>query len=258
MKLINVAHSYLPNLARLALLLLVLPPPLAATQDLSVEAVKNRGYLRVGVDIPYGVMEFYDSAGKPAGIDVDIARAIANRLGTEVKFYSMPFSKLFNALKSSKVDLLLSAVTITPQRQKTMRFSSPYMDVGLSIAVRDGNADVQSPADLKTRSIGVLKGTTGEEYARKSKDIDPSLIRVFDTNAARMQALAKGEVDVAIVHFTSTKTPGVKIVGQPLTQSYYGVVSRLQDKALMNEVEAVVRHMKHNGKLAEIKMSYTH
>ncbi|MCP3867372.1 MAG: amino acid ABC transporter substrate-binding protein [Gammaproteobacteria bacterium] len=250
-------HFPASPMVNLVLLLLLLPSLLLAAQDNSIETVTNRGTLWVGMDIPYGVMEFYDKAGKPAGIDVDIAREIAGRLGTQVEFHTMPFARLFKALKSGQVDLILSAVTITSERQKNMRFSSPYMDAGLFIAVSEKTTNINSSADLKGKRVGVLKGTTGEKYARDSKDIDSSMIRTFDSNPARLQALARGEVDAVIVHFVTTKIPGVKIIGKPLTQSYYGIVGRLPDKALMEEVEAVVRELKRNGKLAGIKRSYS-
>jgi len=137
-----------PVFTRIAVLLFCCFSASIAAQDDSLNVVKERGTLIVGVDIPYGVMEFLDQSGKPTGIDIDIAQQIAQRLGTEIKFSSIPFAKLFVALNDNKVDLLVSAVTITPERQESMSFSSPYMDVGLSIAVAEGTTTIQSADDL--------------------------------------------------------------------------------------------------------------
>ena len=134
---------------------------------LSLSDIKEKGTLLVGVDIPYGVMEFYDASGKLAGIDMDIASEIASRIGVSMEVKTMPFSKLFDALKAGEVDVVISAVTITPERQKTMLFSVPYLNAGMSIAVRKDNQSIQSLEDLKDQKVGVLKGTVGEELILK-------------------------------------------------------------------------------------------
>ncbi len=228
----------------------------AVIADDAIQSITARGVLKIGIDIPYGVMEFYDAEGNPSGIDVDIAKAISRKLGVETEFHTMPFDELFEALKSGKVDLLLSAVTITPERQKEMRFSAPYMDVGLSLAVAEGTTDISSKADLKGKRMGVLKGTTGEKFARKAPEIDNQLIHVFANNTERLDALRQGKIDAVIVHFLKEKIPGVKIIGEPLKQSYYGVVGRLTNEELMQEVDSLLREMKRNGRLAEIKREY--
>ncbi len=229
----------------------------AESADKSIESLTERGVLRIGLDIPYGVMEFYDKSGNPAGIDVDIARAISEHLGTDVSFHAMPFADLFEALKSNRVDLLVSAVTITPERQKSMRFSTPYMDVGLSLGVRESNNDIFSVEDLNNKRIGVLRGTTGEKFAREKFEGTSTAIQLFDNNEKRLDALRSGEIDAAIVHFLTTSIAGVKIVGKPLSQSYYGVVARLTDEALMREVNRTVRNLKRSGALDKIKKKYT-
>ncbi len=208
--------------------------------------------LRIGIDIPYGVMEYYDSDGNPAGIDVDIGREIAIDLDVSPHWVTMPFSKLFDAVQSGTVDLVISAVTITPERQKKMLFSAPYLDVALYIGVASGNRSIRSANDLKGRTVGVLKGTTGEDFANKSNVVDAGLVRVFDNNDRRMAALIGGEIDAAIVHFLKSDTQGVKVVGNPLRQSYYGVVSALENRLLMDRINRTLRRMKRSGRLRAI------
>ena len=223
---------------------------------LSLSHLKEKGTLLVGVDIPYGVMEFYDASGKPAGIDMELATEIASRLGVAMEAKTMPFSKLFEALKAGEVDVVISAVTITPERQKTMLFSAPYLNAGMSIAVRKDNQDIRSLADLKNRRVGVLKGTVGEELVLKSAHITPSLVKSYQENEERIQDLIEGELDAIVVHFLIKDQPSIKIVGEPLSESYYGIVTRLNNETLMKEINRILKNLKQSEKLREIIRKY--
>ncbi len=224
--------------------------------DSSLSDVKQRGSLVVGADIPYGVMEFYDGDGQPTGIDIDIAQAIASQLGVSLELKKMPFDQLFGAVVSGEVDVVISAVTITPERQKEMLFSVPYLDAGLSIAVREDNVSITSLEDLKDKKVGVLKGTIAEDLVTESKHIDSSLIVRYQINDKRIQGLLDGQVDAIIVHFLVKKHPSIRIVGEPLSQSYYGIVAKLTAESLMDEINRTLREMKRNGKITEIKQKY--
>lgn len=227
-----------------------------APGDTSLSDVKERGTFIVGADIPYGVMEFYDDAGKLAGIDIDIAREIASVLDVSLEVKNIPFHQLFDAADSGKVDAVISAVTITLERQKKVLFSMPYLDAGMSIAVRSDNRQIKSAEDLKGKRVGVLKGTIGEDLMAKSEDVDPSLVRSYERNDARIQDLLDGKLDAIIVHFLVKENSSIKIVGRPLSQSFYGVVTRLKSEALMSEINRVLREMKRSGKLQDIRRRY--
>ncbi len=222
----------------------------------SLSDIKERGKLVVGVDIPYGVMEFYDESGKPVGIDMEIAYEIASRIGVSMEVNTMPFSELFDALKDGEVDVLISAVTITPERQKTMLFSVPYLNAGMSIAIRKDNGDITSLENLKDKRVGVLKGTIGEELVLKSAYFDPSLVISYEKNDERLQDLSDGKLDAIVVHFLIKDLPSLKLVGEPLSESYYGVVTKLNNTALMDEIDKALRALKRSGKLDEIKRKY--
>lgn len=242
-------------LAALAFVATTLVNPVLSA-DSSLSDIKDNGKLVVGVDIPYGVMEFYDKSGKAVGIDIDIAREIASRLGVKMELNPMPFSELFKALKSGGVDIIVSAVTITPERQQTMQFSVPYLDAGVSVAVKMDNMEIGSVEDLKNKQVGVLKGTVAEKLVAKSEHIAPSLVRRYKTNEKRIQDLLEGKIDAIVVHFLVKESPTLKLVGEPLSQSYYGIVARLNDNALMDDINRTLRELKRTGKLKAIIKKY--
>lgn len=228
----------------------------AAADGRPLQAVKDSGRLIVGVDIPYGVMEFYGEDGRPAGIDIDIAREIASAIGAEFEFRAMPFDNLFDALHSNEVDLVLSAVTITPERQKTLLFSAPYLSASTVLAVAKTNTDIDSVDDIEGGRLGVLKGTLGEKLAMQSELLKGMTIVAYTNNDDRIDDLVSGKIDAAIVHFLVKTDLPIKIIGEPLRQNFYGAVGNLGSKDLMARVDEILRSMKRDGRLTEIKNRY--
>lgn len=228
----------------------------SANQIDSLEAIKLKGSLVVGMDIPYGIMEFYDENGRAAGIDVDIARELSNQLGVNLEIKAMPFDKLFSAVINKEVDIVASAVTITRDRQKTLLFSEPYLDAGMSLAVRSDNTLIKSHDDLAGKKIGVLKGTVGDALAQKSELFRDSDVIRFQDNEKRLQALQDGAIDAAIVHFLVSEEASIRLVGEPLKQTFYGIVTRPGNESLMAVVNKSLRQMKRRRELRAIIQKY--
>ena len=223
--------------------------------DTSLSDIKAKGTLLVGIDIPYGVMEFFDDSGNAVGVDIDIAKEIISEIGVELEIKTMPFDDLFAAVKNEEVDVLISAITITPERQEKMLFSIPYFDGGLVVVVGTDNKDISVPEGLKDKKLGVLKGTTGEAFALGY--IEPSLVTSHITNEEREQALLNGETDAIVIDYIAAidmikEHSSLKIVGEPLNQEFYGVVTKLGNNALMEEINGILREMKRSGRLKEI------
>ena len=140
-------HSSLlrPLDCRRAASALVLAEPLFAQSAL--ERVRASGRLRVGIDAtypPFGIAE----GGDFSGFDVDIARAIARELRVEAELINASFDGVFPALQNGSFDVVISAVTITPERSATLLFSDPYIAAGQQIVVR-GDSPIAGPDDLR-------------------------------------------------------------------------------------------------------------
>ncbi len=233
--------------------LTLIAQPYAQVSAETLQTIQTRGAWVVGSDVPYGVMEFYDDAGTLTGIDIEIAREISKDLDVTLDVHSIAFDKLFDALDAGEIDAIVSAVTITPERQDRMLFSAPYMDAGMLIAVRADNTDIQGEPDLAGRRVGVLRGTVGADLMAKSAHVaDEDLIQ-YESNEQRLADLDSGDLDAVIVHFAADAVPGIRFVQPPLTQSFYGIVVRLSDAALMARIDASLREMKRSGKLDDIK-----
>ncbi|MEM7294269.1 MAG: ABC transporter substrate-binding protein [Pseudomonadota bacterium] len=229
---------------------------IADTAD-AIAELRSPTELRVGSDVPYGIMEFYDADGNLTGVDIELTRHLAAALNVELDVVTMPFDQLFNALKNGEVDILASAITITPERQESMLFSNPYMDAGMSLAVAAQNNSIQSIADIAGAKVGILKGTVGEKLADSSTKFSQSLLVRFSDNEKRMQALLNGSIDAAIVHFLVTDETSIRLVGEPLSQSFYGLVTRLENTNLIETVNQMLRQLKRDNAINAMKKKFT-
>jgi polar amino acid transport system substrate-binding protein len=153
--------------------------------------------LRVGMDLSYPPFEMQDSAGNPDGVGVKLAEALAARLKRPLKIVPMDFSGLIPALKTGNIDLILSSMTATDERRKSIDFSNPYAFTGLALLVRR-DSDIQSIDDLKKpgRTVSAKAATTGETWAIKNLPAAKRI--VFEDQTACVLEVAQGRADAFI------------------------------------------------------------
>ena len=147
--------------------------------------------LVVGMELQYPPFEMSDKQGRPSGVSVDLAYALGEYLGREVVIENIAWDGLIPSLKTGKVDLIISSMTITKQRAKTIDFSVPYAQSNLAI-LTNPSSGVKNIEDLnqKGKTIAVKKGTTGHVYA--GKYLTNADLLVFDKeNAAVLEVIQK-------------------------------------------------------------------
>lgn len=220
--------------------------------DISLEVVKERGQLIVGTSTSYPPMEFYDESGVLVGFDMDLAKIIASELGVEAVLVDYEWENLFSAIKNGSVDLAISSMTITPERQQEILFSIPYFNGGQVIMILKDNIMISSPQDLAAYAIGAQEGTTCEEGALLYVDTN-SLIR-FKDNVDEIEALVNGSLDAVVIDYVNAahrvRTDSrFRIIGEPFAQEYYGISTKLGNDALMEKVNKVLRDMKRDGRI---------
>ena len=183
----------------------LLAAPLAAwaadARAQTVDALKKRGKLSIAVlidDPPYGSV---DEDGKPQGIDIDVARLLAQRMGVPLDMVTVTGPNRIPYLLTGKVDILAAALGIVPERAKIVTFSHPYS--GFSTFLY-GKKDVpmRSFADLKGLSIGVPRANTADLTISKKAPPGTEILR-FDDDASVQQALLSGQVDAVSASVTS-------------------------------------------------------
>lgn len=172
--------------------------------DISGVPELEDGKLTIGSDIAYAPMEFYiEGTETPDGLDIDLAKAMAEELGVEVEFVNSGFDGLIGALDSEDFDVIMSSMTITDERSQEIDFV-PYLSVGTGILVPAGNPNnIQSIEDLCGLTVSVQVGTIQVdqlEAANESCDQEIDIV-TFDSNPLAVEDLRTGGADAELADF---------------------------------------------------------
>lgn len=215
-------------------------------------AAEQQGPLKVGMELAYPPFEMTDTTGKPAGVSVDLAKALGISLGREIKIENMSFDGLIPALKTGKIDIILSSMTATAERAQSIDFSEPYLQTGLCLLVRKDSA-VQTIADLDQAgmTVAVKKGTTGHNYA--SKELKKTKVLVLDKEAAALLEVVQGKADAFIYDQMSTysnwkRNPQTtRAILKPFQQESWAIGLRKDNTALKEEINRFLKDYRAKG-----------
>jgi polar amino acid transport system substrate-binding protein len=223
---------------------------MAAVGGCSGGADKNT--LVVGMELGYPPFEMTDESGQPAGISVDLAKEMAKAMGRELRIENMAFDGLIPALKTGKIDLILSSLTKTPERAESVDFSNPYLETGLCLLV-SSNSTAQSIGDLDQagRKIAVKKGTTGHAYA--VAELRNAELLVLDNEAAAVLEVAQGKVDAFIYDQMSVykhwrRNPDTtRAILQPFKKEQWAIAVRKGNQSLLDSVNHFLSDFRQSG-----------
>ncbi|MFM6409137.1 MAG: ABC transporter permease subunit, partial [Microcystis sp.] len=181
---------------------------------------------RVATEATFPPFEF-QQGGQLTGFDIDLMRAIGKEADLNIDFRNLPFDGIIPALQARTVEAAISGMTITAERAQAISFSRPYFRAGLAIAVREDNKTIRNFEDLKGKRIAVQIGTTGALEATK---IPGAVVSQFDSAALALQELINGRVEavvndkpVTLYAIKEAGLRGVKVVGELLTEEFYGI-----------------------------------
>lgn len=224
----------------------------------TVEDIKKSGTLVMFTDARFAPFEYVAEGDKVVGVDADIAAAIAEALGVELKVINADFDGLSMAIQNGQADMAVAALTITEERAKTMDFSIPYTNACQYIIVQEGNTSVTCFDDLAGLKIGTQLGTTGDIWV--SEEITGGKLK--DTKAENVQyktlqdgclALASGKLDAIVVDDLSAKNycavnKGLKCFEAlykdgTIEQELYGVAVAKGNETLIAEINKVLEEL---------------
>ncbi|MFM8705893.1 MAG: transporter substrate-binding domain-containing protein [Planctomycetia bacterium] len=215
-------------------------------------AVSAEPPLRVGMELSYPPFEMTDPQGRPTGVSVRLAEALGRHLGRGVVNENIAFDGLIPALKTGKIDCIISSMTATPERSRSIAFSEPYLKTGLALLVAAASS-VQSAADLDQpgRTIAVKKGTTGHQYA--STVLKRSRLLVLDKESAAVMEVAQGKADAFIydslsVYQNHKRHPDTtRALLRPFREETWAVGLRPGDTRLRDQINGFLREFRDAG-----------
>lgn len=225
----------------------------------TLREIQERGVWRVGMDPSFPPFENFDAVtGQAAGLDVDLAHAISDHWGIKTEIVSLGFDELLDAVAAHRVDAAISAMPIQPERTEEVRFSDPYVQAGVVLAVTMGSA-LAGPADLGGRRVAVEWGSQGEAAARRLRDDAETMFELLprETVTLALDALVAGEADAAIVDAISLATHAqaarLVAVGAPLVSDPYIVAIPADAPDLLRAVNDALRALETDGTLDIIR-----
>jgi polar amino acid transport system substrate-binding protein len=208
--------------------------------------------LIVGMELAYPPFEMTDEKGAPKGISVDLANELGKALGKKIVIQNTAFDGLIPALKTGKIDLIISSMTITDERRQSVDFSDPYLSTGLCLLV-GRTSPVNSIADLNKPGItvAVKKGTTGHIYA--TGNIKNAKVLVLDKEAAAVLEVVQGKADAFIYDQMSTysnwkKNPETtRALLNPFQQEKWGIALRKDDGQFKGQINRFLATFRAQG-----------
>jgi len=208
--------------------------------------------LVVGMELAYPPFEMTDEKGAPKGVSVDLAHELGRALGKKIVIRNTAFDGLIPSLKTGKIDLVISSMTITEERRKSIDFSDPYLTTGLCLLVGK-KSPVNSIADLDRPeiSVAVKKGTTGHIYA--TQNLKKAHLLVLDKEAAAVLEVVQGKADAFIYDQMSTyqnwkKNPDMtRAILNPFQQEKWGIALRKGDEQLLGQVNRFLKVFREQG-----------
>ena len=215
------------------------------------------GKLTMATNATFPPYEMTTDSGEIEGIDVDTAKAIAEKLGLELQIDDMDFDAALLSVQQGKADIVMAGVTVTDERKAVMDFSDSYA-TGIQSIIVPNDSDIASPDDLAGKKIGTQRGTTGYIYC--SDDFGEDSVVAYDNGLTAVQALNNGQVDAVVIDNAPAKeyvaaNPGLKVLDTSYAEEDYAI-GMAKGSALEDAVNKALEELKADGTLQSIVDKY--
>ena len=219
------------------------------------KAADNQKVLKVGAETTFPPFEFTEG-DKYVGFDIDLADAVAKKMGYKMEFKSMGFDALIPALQSNDIDMIAAGINATPERAKAVIFSEPYFkEGGFIVVVNKNNTTINGLADLKGKKVVTQIGTIPTDMAKKAG----AQVKEVDTNSQAFNEIKAGTADatildnaVAMYYLKQGGNADLKMVGQATDPEGTVWAFRKSDTALRDQANKALEELKADGTYQKI------
>lgn len=215
--------------------------------------------LTVGSDIPYPPFE-QGKPGEYTGFDIELMEAIGEKIGRTPEFQDTSFETIFRDVAQGKFEAVISAATITEEREKEVAFSDPYYLSEQAILVQEGS-DVGGIEDLSGKTVGAQQGTTGLELGKEKADAGE--LRPYPEGPDAINALKAGTVEAVIIDQPVAQNAveeegGVEISESVPTEESYGIALSKDNTELLTEINKGLSEVISDGTYKTIYEKWFH
>ena len=225
----------------------------------TVFATVEEGKLHMSTNAEFPPYEMTTDAGGFEGIDVEVAQAIADKLGLELVVDDMGFDAALTAAQVGQSDIVMAGVTVTEERLELMDFSDSYA-TGIQVVIVKEGSPIATIDDLaNAQMIGTQKATTGSIYCSDDYGVDH--VTEFDTGALAVMALVNGQVDAVVIDNEPAKSfvaanDGLVILDTEYAVEDYAIGTAKGNTALLEAINAAMAELKADGTFQEIVDRY--
>nr|WP_314522319.1 amino acid ABC transporter substrate-binding protein [uncultured Campylobacter sp.] len=219
----------------------------------------REGTLKVATEGTFSPFSYYNDKNELVGYDVDVARAVAEKLGLKIEFLTAPWDAMLAAFDAGKADAVFNQVSITDERKKKYEYSVPYTVVYGAIIVHKDNNDIKSFEDLKGKKNA---DSATSNWAQVAKKYGAQNVTV-DSFAKSMELLIARRVDTVVrdntVFYDFLKQrpdAPIKIAAKLKDVDYSAAIVQKGNKELADQISKALNELKAEGKLKEISLKY--
>lgn len=222
------------------------------------------GKLTMSTNASFPPYEMVADDGSFEGIDIEVAGAIAEKLGLELQVDDMGFDAALQAAQTGKSDMVMAGVTVTEERQAVMDFSNSYAN-GVQVVIVKEDSPIQTLDDLANANmIGCQMGTTGYIYCSDTVEnggYGEDHVTPYDDGAAAVQALVNGQIDAVVIDNMPAQeyvaaNPGLRILDTEYANEDYAIGVAKGNTALLDAINGALEELTNDGTIQSIVDKY--
>ncbi len=236
----------------------------AAFADDTLAEIKKRGVLTTATEMQFPPFDISDN-GTYKGVDRDLVDAVAKEMGVKVSYLDLPWTSVLPGLDAKKFDLCIAPVTITKERMKHYAFTVPIADATAALMKRAGDKSIMKPEDIAGKTVGGQKGTSqvAQLKAFAAKLPKPVAVKEYVDNNQAAADLAAGRIDATVnslpnlAYAAQQRSDTFAVVTPPFGEpTYFSWVARLDDKSLVDAINAAILKVEADGEMAKIQKTW--
>lgn len=225
-----------------------------------LEAIQSNGKLVIALEGAWQPWSFHDESDTLVGYDVEVSRAIAEKLGVEPEYVESDWDSLFAGLDAGRYDLVCNGVEVTEERAKTYNFTTPYGYIHTALAVRKDNEDIKSFEDLAGKTTANSLASTYMELAESYG----ATVQGIDTLEETIQLLTAGRIDATLNanvsfydYLNVHPDADFKLIAQTEDASHVAIpIVKSEDSSFLDALNSAIDELRADGTLKELGEKY--
>ena len=232
------------------------------TSAATLQSVKAAGKLTIATSPDFPPFEELNADGTVTGIEIDIMNLICQELGVTLDIKQMDFDSVLPGVQAAKYDVGVSGISVTPMREKNVKFTTPYCLAAQAIVVLEGS-EITAKADLTGKKVSVQSGTTAESFCLENN----YEVSAFKANADAQTAMVSGKVaawvidDLTAAEMVAAYNAGnpekkLVILDEAMTTEPYAFAFNMGSADLVEEINKILTQLVSDGTVAKIFEKY--